>query len=57
MKTAAKIMELGGLAPEVCVIIRREDTKPPTIGHGFLIWLIHQDPHPEWKYGTRPIFS
>lgn len=56
-KQQPKTVELGGLAQEVCTIIRGEDTKSPTIGHGFFIWLIHQNPHSEWKYGTQPIFS
>lgn len=57
METAAEAMELGGFSWEVCPMRRGAGTKPPTIGHGFLTWLIHQNPPPAWEYGTRPIFS
>lgn len=57
METAAEVMELGGFSQEVCTMRRGAGSKPPRIGHGFLAWLIHQNPPPEWEYGTQTISS
>lgn len=36
---------------------KRRVTEFPTSVHGFLIWLIHQNPHLAQGCGTQPIFS